>query len=202
MAQLSNWWKLRVRTVDDAGLKTLARELAGQANAFQPALLIGIRSGGYTVASLMAEHLPQAVLLPITCRRPSTQKKQDVSLLKTLLRNLPYAISDCLRIIEHIILTQKPKQPGVFSADPQELQAIETALRQRGGNTNILIADDAVDSGATLQAVYNAVRALAPSAPVKTAAITVTTGSPLLQPDFTLYRYVLCRFPWSLDFKR
>ena len=34
---------------------------------------------------------------------------------------------------------------------------------------------------------------------VHSAAITVTTEQPISQPDITLYRGILCRFPWSFD---
>ena len=72
-----------------------------------------------------------------------------------------------------------------------------------GASARILIVDDAVDSGSTMAAVRKAINAIAnPSAVIKIAAITVTTPAPFIEPDFfLLYRYVLCRFPWSLDSK-
>src|SRR5271154_2596221 len=108
-------------------------------------MLLGIRSGGYVVAELMAQQFPQATLLPVTCRRPSTERKQKSSFIKKLLLRLPRAVNDRLRIIEHIMLTQlRPPKPGVLIPDTNELNAIEALLRQRGA-ANILIVDDAVD---------------------------------------------------------
>jgi hypothetical protein len=36
-------------------------------------------------------------------------------------------------------------------------------------------------------------------AELRTAVITVTLEHPAVQPDYALYRGVLCRFPWSFD---
>ena len=192
------WSKFHVRTLDDAGLSDAARAVAMMAQLFQPTLLIGIRSGGYVVAQRAAPHLPPATLLPITRQRPSSKHKQ-VSLVKRIVGKLPRFIADQLRIAEHMLLTQfRPPKPADFTPDAAELAAIVRALGQNP-KANILIMDDSVDSGATLAAVADMIRKIAPHAPIKTAAITVTTDAPLVTPDFFLYRYALCRFPWSLD---
>jgi hypoxanthine phosphoribosyltransferase len=203
MPPLSNWLKFKVRTLDKNQLSGASAELVAIMGAFKPDVVIGIRSGGYKVAETMIPYFPHVPLLPITCRRPTTKKKQKSSLLKSLLRKLPQPITSRLRIIEHIILTQlRPPQQSVFTPDKDELTVIENYLRQYRGKPNILIVDDAVDSGSTLAAVVNAIAQIAGAgATIKTAVITVTTASPFVEPNFILYRYVLCRFPWSLDFK-
>jgi hypoxanthine phosphoribosyltransferase len=203
MRSLVNWLRFRVETLDKNQLSGASAKLAASIGSFRPDLIIGIRSGGYVVAERMAAHFPETALLPITCRRPSTKKKQKSSLLKNLLRRLPESINSRLRILEHIVLTQlrAPKQ-SVFTPDAEELRVIENHLLSAGGNPNILIVDDSVDSGATLAAVVDMVKTIAgPGAAIKTAVITVTTAAPFVEPNFMLYRYVLCRFPWSLDFK-
>lgn len=203
MQSLSHWFKFRVQTLDKPRLTSASADLARIASAFGPDLLIGIRSGGYVVAQSMAPHFPLTTLLPITCRRTSTQKKQGSSALKNILRKLPDSVTGRLRIIEHILLTQlRPPKQSVFTPDAKELAAIENRLRELGGTPKILIVDDAVDSGATLAAVTDTLKKIAPSgAIIRTAVITVTTASPFVEPNYLLYRYVLCRFPWSLDFK-
>ncbi len=172
---------------------------------FRPNIVLGIRSGGFLVAELMAEALPtEAILLPITCRRPSTGKKKRFQAVKDLLMSLPNALTDRLRVLEHMLLTQmrEPQARADFTPDANELGQIAHLLRLRGADARVLIVDDAVDSGATLLAVMNIVRdVMHPEAILKTAALTVTTSAPLVQPDYVMYRYVLCRFPWSLDFK-
>jgi hypoxanthine phosphoribosyltransferase len=195
--------KIRVHSFDKAALKQAAADLAARTQDFSPNVIIGIRSGGYFVAKLMAESLPQAVLLAITCRRPSTQKKQRYTVVKRLLANLPHFVTNRLRVLEHILMTAlRAPKPVALAPDPGELATIEQALRKLGDTARILIVDDAVDSGVTMAAVRDAINAVAnPAAGIKIAAITVTTPNPLVEPDFSLYRYVLCRFLWSLDSK-
>lgn len=65
----------------------------------------------------------------------------------------------------------------------------------------ILVVDDAVDSGATMQAVVGAVKKANPAAHVVTAAVVVTTKTPVVRPDFHLYDKVLIRFPWAHDYR-
>jgi len=203
LAAYPHWWKIKVRSLSQAELAQAAAELAMMAHGFNPTLVLGIRTGGYIVAGLMAKHLPQATLLAVTCQRPGTKKKQVIPFAGKILRALPHSVTDRLRILEHIVLTQlRTPTQGVLLPEPGELAAIEHYLLTQSGSTRILIVDDAVDSGATLSAVYKAVQGIAGSgAVIKIAALTVTTASPLLEPDFSLYRYVLCRFPWSLDAK-
>jgi hypoxanthine phosphoribosyltransferase len=196
--------KFTVRTLTPTALDEAARALYEQARAaLAPNLVVGVRTGGYVVAErMLAAAGANVTLLPITCRRPSTGKKNRMGFVKLALKQLPRVVNDRLRIIEHKILTQrKTPQPVAFTPDAQELGVLRAHLAQAGAQARVLIVDDSVDSGATLQAVERIVReAAAPGGRVETAAITVTTSAPLLQPTYSLYRYVLCRFPWSLDF--
>lgn len=199
--------KFTVQTLDDRGLQAAAHALsAAVLQDFRPNIVIGIRSGGFRVAELMADALPpEAILLPMTCRRPSSAKKERFGIVRDMLLSLPHAVTDRLRVLEHMILTQRasPQAKKDFVADPAEFGQIAHLLRLRGDTARVLVVDDAVDSGATLLAVTETIREVMDAqAVLKTAAITVTTQSPLIQPDYAMYRYVLCRFPWSLDFKR
>lgn len=169
----------------------------------RPDVLIGIRTGGFYVADAMAEAIDQPLpVLSITCRRPSTRYKGGLGGLKTIIAKLPRPIVDRLRIIEHAVLTRRarPITQVDFQFDAAEIAALDAWLGQAGANPRIVIIDDAVDSGATLSRVLGLVTDLArPGATICSAAITVTTAQPLIQPDYSLYRQQLCRFPWSLD---
>lgn len=205
MRDISSWSKFHVRTLDQAALRKASEDLSNIAfGNFTPTIYLGIRTGGYVVAELMAQATPQPVrLLPITCRRPSTAKKNNLPFVKETLKRLPHFISDRLRIMEHIYLTQikKPRDAQVVP-DEAELSVLRQVLAEQGAEARVLVIDDSIDSGATVAAVLAVVRTLAhPAAQIKTAAVTITTAHPLVEPDFSLYRYALCRFPWSLDFK-
>ena len=122
--------------------------------------------------------------------------------IKKLIAALPRPVVDRLRVIEHKILTKK--QPARapadnYSFDQRELALLDDWLREAGPNPRIVVVDDAVDTGATLARVLDAVAHRAPDAEIRSAVITVTTERPWATPRYTLYRRQLCRFPWSLD---
>lgn len=205
----SNIRTLKVHTLNknllaSACIDLAAKVIHARCDEFKPDILIGIRSGGYVVGEAMMSSFPKATLFSITCRRPSTEMKKNSSILKKLLRKLPSSITNRLRIIEHIVLTQlsSRKKKTEFTTNNSELTVIKDFLQQHSPNPNILIVDDAVDSGGTLASVVEMVKDISvPGSTIKTAVITVTTVNPFIEPDFLLYRYVLCRFPWSFDFK-
>jgi hypoxanthine phosphoribosyltransferase len=195
---------MRVRTLGEAELSDAAAQLYKLAcNDFQPDLLLGVRRGGYVVAEhmLTATATSSITLLPITRCRPTTIRKNKSTLINTLVRKLPRLLSDRLRVIEHMILTEnRPLKPTAFAPDEAELANSESFLLAHP-NAQILVVDDAVDTGATLAGILELLRVAAPKAAVRTAAIVTTTSRPLVEPDYSLYRHELCRFPWSLDFK-
>ncbi len=198
--------KFSVQTLDQDALKTAAQDLFALAvKDGTPDICIGIRTGGYIVAQCLQDTLPEnTTFLPLTCRRPGTAKKSKSSMIKTVLKTLPYFISNRLRIAEHIYLTQRkePRPRTDFIPDKKEITDLKAALADKPDDVRILLIDDSVDSGATMLALMDIVQNLAgEKAIVKSSAITLTTENPLVQPDYKLYQNVLCRFPWSFDFK-
>ena len=194
---------ITVKTIDNTGLQSATNALNELIiQNFVPDIIIGIRTGGYIIAEIMANELQKKpLLLAISRQRTSTHRKSKIKFLKRILSFLPYKVTDYLRVLEHKHLNSKPMKQQSFSPNIDELSTLRGVLRTRE-NYKILIVDDAVDSGETMKAVSDVVRAEANSACIiKTAAITVTTDSPLIQPDYALYRHVLCRLPWSFDFK-
>jgi hypoxanthine phosphoribosyltransferase len=169
----------------------------------RPDVLIGIRTGGLVVAEAMATAAGGDVpVLAMTCRRPSSRHKPRSSTMRRLVATLPRPILDQLRLAEHALLTRKstaaPRAEYQFAES--ELNCLDAWIATAGKQPSLLIVDDAVDSGATLSVVLDAVRRRAPlAAAIRSAAITVTTERPLAIPDYALYYRQLCRFPWSLD---
>jgi hypoxanthine phosphoribosyltransferase len=161
-----------------------------RAENFCPDMVVGIRTGGLLIAELMFSDVPHS---DVTLRRPSTKAK--FKFLNRIFHAMPYRMLDCLRIFEAWMLNCKQ------APQPRDISniVIEDAVRQA---RNILIVDDAVDSGQTLEAATRAIRQAAPTAEVRTAAITVTTNNPMVMPDTFIYNNLtLIRFPWSLDMK-
>jgi hypothetical protein len=193
-----------VRTFDAASLGRATVELweivrapAGR----DPALVVGVRSGGWEVAGLLPPVRSQSIeALPVTCRRPSTSAKARS--MPRWIRSLPRPVRDRLRLLEHRWLT-RTRAGSVAdgrSVDAGDLERLAARLSALHPGSWILVVDDAVDTGATLRAVLDAIGRVAPAGVgVTTAAITVTTPDPIVRPDVALLDGWLCRFPWSLD---
>lgn len=161
-------------------------EAAVRARDFMPDAVLGIITGGEAVAARMFVGVPHC---GVCLQRPGTATKRGMA--GRLLRRLPRGVNNMLRIAEAYMLGLRRSEPRKFNGElPPEL----------AGARRILIVDDAVDSGATMQAIYAAVAATHPRAELHSCAITVTTRHPLMRPDTALYNNgTLIRFPWSQD---
>lgn len=153
----------------------------------RPDVVLGIASGGVYVADEIFSGLPHA---QVVCRRPSTSRKERHSRLTAMLRHMPIWMCDVLRRIEAHMLAGRERPVPTVEVPRSVIDA-----------KTILVVDDAVDSGATMQAVVRAVEKANPVAHVVTAAVVVTTKTPALRPDYHLYDNVLIRFPWAHDYR-
>ena len=109
-------------------------------------------------------------------------------------------MTDALRLLEVRLLSSRRRS----AAGPQPIDRAEAVAI--GGRVQamqaprLLVVDDAVDSGKTLATVLRALREACPAGTeIRSAAITVTLDNPVAEPDYALYRRVVCRFPWSFD---
>lgn len=185
---------MRVVTLNERDFFTACRTLEETvAKDYIPDLIIGIATGGEFVASCMFADAPHR---SISRHRPSTADKERASIIFRILRRSPRFISDFLRIAEARILALRKPSPASEPVVPDEKTAAAISSARR-----ILVVDDATDSGATLKAVTDAILAVPGEREVRTAVITVTTSSPLVMPDYTLFHdSTLIRFPWSKDY--
>ena len=198
---------MKVITFDRDLFRAECRRLGELAlSAFDPELVVGIRSGGYVVAEAMLDHEPPQSrrLLPITRRRSSSALKEKNGLARSVVKALPYAVTDRIRVLEHRMLTRRrgsqPPAPSRWEADPAEADALASALGETPA-ARVLVVDDALDTGTTLKAVVELLQALAPASTVRSAVIVTTTADPVISADISLHNRVLGRFPWSHDFK-
>lgn len=185
---------MRVMTLDPAAFDAACLRLeADAAAAGVPDLVVGIATGGDRVAARMFVEVPH---VSVSLRRPSTPRKERAGALFGLLRRMPRRVADLLRMAEARILVSRPARVLPLTLPPDVSAAIAGARR-------VLVVDDAVDSGATLRAVLDAVGSVAGDREVRSAALTVTTRHPLATPDHALWREgVLIRFPWSKDYRQ
>jgi hypoxanthine phosphoribosyltransferase len=163
--------------------------------ACAPDAVIGIRTGGEVVADMLAKHLGVSTVAYANASRPG---KKSRSCVAPLLKSIPTKVADWLRRIESVVLRFRPGKQRSIAFDATD--GITTLL-SKDKHSNLLIVDDAVDSGITLNGVVAHIATLYPDANILTATITVTTPNPVEMPDFSLFRNTLIRFPWSADYK-
>lgn len=168
---------------------------------FHPDVIIGIRNGGAQVAQRMLPSLPDDALYCEVCiSRPSTAQKK-VSFTHRLLQHLPLCVCDLLRILESRVTELRSSQARLVRVGEVSF-APDICQRLQQVSCNVLIVDDAIDSGATLLKLQEQLNERYPHLSVRVAVITVTTPHPLCDADFSLYHdRTLCRFPWSNDYR-
>ncbi len=183
---------MKVITLDTDGLAAAGARLqmlVGE--TYRPDLVVGIARGGAYVAQNMFVAVRH---VSVTCRRPSSSRKDQHGVMMTLVRRLPLWVRDTMRCIETRLLagSGNPGRNVTAGAD------VWTAVAGAGC---ILVVDDAVDSGHSLKAVVEEICRRNQSAEIRSAVVTVTTVAPVMSPDYTLYSQVLLRFPWSGDYR-
>jgi hypoxanthine phosphoribosyltransferase len=192
-----------IHNLDTEGFESACASLMHQVlEQFRPGLIVGIRTGGLVVAEAMARAASAPIpVLPLTCRRAGTGVKSRLKLLPALLATLPRPAVDGLRWLEHRLLSARRRtQAKVQHIDHAEAAGIGRRLAQGPASPMVLVVDDAVDSGVTLATVLRLLRETCPQdTQFRSAVVTVTLAQPLAEPDFALYRGILCRFPWSFD---
>lgn len=182
---------MRVLTLSPDLFNEHCNKLEAMARPFAPDLIVTIARGGDFVGEKIFREVKH---ISIYQQRPSTQKKKRAEYAWSIIRALPMWTRNALRIIEANLLSLKKKRTYAITINEDLQRVIKSAQR-------ILIIDDAVDSGTTLASIANAIHAIDGKRTIATAAITVTTRHPAIQPDFSLYNNgSLIRFPWSSDY--
>ena len=173
-----------------------------QARGARPDLVVGIATGGLVCARYLQA---EVAVLPVTLRRHGTTAKGR-PVVAGLLRRAPYPLTDMLRRAEDFVLAHRAgavPQDGrmPFAEIGAEVADIAAFVRDRQAR-RVLVMDDAADSGATLRCVLSALDAALPAeVEVLTAVIAQTRADAKVRADVALYEGVLCRFPWSFDYR-
>lgn len=186
-------------TLLHAASRQLAQRVIGA--GFQPQVVVGILNGGAQVARLMLEALPkEASYCEICISRPSTQHKRQ-SFTQRLLRQMPLWLCNLLRVVESRVTELRSSRSALVRIGDITLSP-EAEARMQSAPCQVLIIDDAIDSGATIKKVSEQLQERFSDIELRVAVITVTTPHPLCDADFCLYHNrTLCRFPWSNDYR-
>lgn len=193
---------MRVLTLDRDRFREECRRLAEMvaASDFAPRLVVGIATGGVIVMQAMQPTLNGLLTVKpsyfeISSRRPGTEVKEHR--LKGIIRRLPRPVANLLRIMEHLVGSLRAIRPPKRVAVPEPLAA---ALRSLNSGTQVLVVDDALDSGATMRDVVDFLLSVRCDLDIRTAVIASTRSRQAVKADYHLYgKNTLIRFPWSLD---
>lgn len=186
---------MKVITLNRNDIKEYCKQLYYKikSSGMQPDLILAIKNGGIEIGEELYRNFKNENCEFQICH-PVRKKSQNKKILKDLISNLPYFILDYIRIFEAKFLFKKNLRGDFIKIEfPQKLKSYKS----------ILIVDDAIDSGQTLNLVHKAIEQMNPSATLKSCVFTITRPNPLIRPDFYLYNdQILIRFPWSIDSKK
>ena len=157
-------------------------------------LAVGIADGGKIVAEKIAlkTHLP---LLIVKRQRSLTNKKNRI---KAVFKYIPKRVLNFFRVLESSFyqLSLKRKKRKDKSGEIQ-MCCEDCSFLETKSIKNVLLIDDALDSGATILDVEKFFEPKHWN--FKVAVITQTFNQPLINADYKIYNKTLIRFPWSSD---
>lgn len=189
---------MRVKTYDQQGFEAACRQLGDMCarGGCRPECLVGIRNGGAYVAAEMAHCFPGARRFDVAINRPSTRHKG--SAFRKLVGALSRPVQDFMRKVESRVCSMLHAERRKVRVAPLGDDLLD--FLSRHPEAEVLVVDDAIDSGITMARMLKSLTSQFPKLRIATAVITVTTGNPAVQPDYALYRdRTLIRFPWSSD---
>lgn len=171
---------------------------------FLPDFIIGVLTGGGYVGKEISKKLSEYSkhqYIEIRVQRKDTKKKEN-GIRHVILQNLPIFLLNWLRMLEMIVEDLKARKNNPKREGKVELpNDIDQLLKS--GKHNVLIVDDAIDTGATLKLIKETLEVKYPLTDTRIAVITVTSNHPLIDADYCLFHdRTLVRFPWSNDVKK
>lgn len=186
---------MHVLTLNETDFAEHCRRLDALARSFNADLVVTIATGGDKVGSYILPEIPH---ISISSHRPSTETKKRHARMLACVRRLPLPVRNIMRKAEATIVEHR-----INNATPHKINLDSETTARIAPAQRLLIVDDAVDSGATLAGVIDAISALDGKREIASAVLTVTTRNPLIRPTYALFdNRTLIRFPWSLDMPR
>lgn len=167
---------------------------------FEPQLVIGVlNGGGFLIEELRNHNYFKSMNFELV-KLQRDHKIKKFKFVQFLLKFLPYKISNWLRNIESKKVRKSIKSFHLMEISSQEIE-LEFCSNLVKPIHDILIVDDAIDTGKTMFVVKNNVSKLFPNANIIIAVISWTLETSIVKPDYYIFKNVLVRFPWSKDYK-
>jgi adenine/guanine phosphoribosyltransferase-like PRPP-binding protein len=167
------------------------------ASESKPQLIVGVETGGARVAAVMGRESGLPVVT-VTRQRSLTRAKQTVA-VRYALKWLPRHLLDRFRLMESRLREARFNRSGGVLGSRRVVMAAGALNALSTGAQDVLVVDDAVDSGATLADVVARIRAVNDDLTIRTAVLCNTFRSPGFEADTVLYRGAIVRGPWATD---
>lgn len=195
---------MQVKRVNEIEFERMSLSLAQKTLLFEPDILIGIESGGVFLMNKMRQTEvfdAEVIFDSISIKRKSSNGVKKLTWIVFLVGISPEWLIKIARKVEMVLseTISKFKIPDrILHRDA--LSDLTLARIKKG--CRILIVDDAVDTGKTLDIALVLFKEKYPKCIINTAVLTITHKNPILLPDFFLFKRVILQFPWSLDKKK
>ena len=186
---------MRVHTISYADISEICKSLYSSVTSkgFTPDIIIGVKSGGVEIARELYTHFEDKGCELAFCELERVSTKRKKSILRNYLKFLPAFFLNILRIFEAKFLFKRRNE--------NEYGNIKFS-RNVSLYKNILLVDDAIDTGITMKVIKEQLRNLNPTARILIAVVTVTSHKAILKADLAYFNdETLVRFPWSIDAK-
>ncbi|NOY47171.1 MAG: phosphoribosyltransferase [Chlorobi bacterium] len=167
----------------------------------KPDVVIGVlNGGGYIVDAIKKERVYETVKFEQIKHQRDGELKKENLIFKILLKFMPYAVLDRLRIYESKNAKQSINTLNMIELSKKKLD-FKLSITSKELIKNILIIDDAIDTGKTMYIIKNNLIKMFPDINIKIAVISWTIENSIIAPDYYLFKNILLRFPWSKDYK-
>lgn len=190
---------MEVLTLNNDLFSEKCSELIGKID-FHADVMVGILGGGgYIIDQIVNQFDFDSTQFDLV-RLQRGNKFKSYFLIESILKLVPYSITNKLRILE-----SKNARNSIAEINLTKVSSNYIDFKLNLGSTatvkNILILDDAIDTGKTMFIVKNSLSKLFPESQIRTAVISWTLENSIIKPDYYLYKNILVRFPWSKDYK-
>ena len=159
---------------------------------YQPDLIIYIARGGYLIGKQMREVL-QVPMIGVSTVRDGNGMKEKIGPLVAILQN-------CIRNLLISIELKSNKHAKNTERKVRFLKGVEDVKNK--DIQKILVAEDSVDTGNSLQQAIKTIRTVFPDAEIKVASLNVWDKSKsIAHVDYALYENTIIKSPMSKDSK-
>ncbi len=192
---------MKVITLNTIGFFEKLNKLSDKVDEIPDVVVEVLNAGGYLgKVTKNDEKFNNVCYKQIRIQRRGEFIKQSL-IFRSLLKILPYNVLDKLRLYESRKVKNSIKKLSLEELKKKNINLDSFELPSQKTIKNILILDDAIDTGRTMFVIKNSLQKQFPQASIKIAVISWTLENSIIKPDFYIFKNVLVRFPWSKDYK-